>query len=30
LDMPKDAKDRLLALTPGGYVGLAERLAKNL
>ena len=29
LDMPKDAKDRLLALTPGGYVGLAEALAKK-
>jgi adenylosuccinate lyase len=30
LDLPKDAKERLLALTPGSYVGLAETLAKNL
>ena len=27
LDLPEDAKQRLLALTPAGYVGLAERLA---
>jgi adenylosuccinate lyase len=29
LDLPEDAKDRLLALTPAAYVGLAEKLAKN-
>ncbi|HMB56322.1 MAG TPA: adenylosuccinate lyase [Arenimonas sp.] len=30
LDLPADAKARLLALTPGGYVGLAEALAKRI
>jgi adenylosuccinate lyase len=28
LDLPTDAKQRLLALTPGSYIGLAETLAK--
>ena len=30
LDLPEAAKARLLALTPAGYVGLAERLAKAI
>ena len=30
LDLPADAKQRLLELTPGGYIGLAETLAKNV
>jgi len=30
LDLPADAKARLLALTPGGYSGLAERLARDI
>ncbi|HET6432359.1 adenylosuccinate lyase [Dyella sp.] len=30
LDLPADAKQRLLDLTPGGYVGLAEVLAKAI
>jgi adenylosuccinate lyase len=30
LDLPVDAKQRLLELTPGGYVGLAEPLAKDI
>lgn len=30
LDLPDDAKRRLLELTPAGYVGLAERLAKDV
>lgn len=30
LDLPEDAKQRLKALTPGGYVGLAERLAREI
>jgi adenylosuccinate lyase len=30
LDLPADAKRRLLALTPGSYIGLAETLAKNI
>jgi adenylosuccinate lyase len=30
LDLPADAKQRLLALTPGSYIGLAETLAKNI
>ena len=30
LDLPAEAKQRLLALTPGGYVGLAEGLAKDI
>jgi len=30
LDLPEDARARLAALTPGGYTGLAERLAREL
>ncbi|RAN81346.1 adenylosuccinate lyase [Bacillus sp. SRB_336] len=30
LDLPTDAKQRLLALTPGSYIGLAETLAKDI
>jgi adenylosuccinate lyase len=30
LDLPADAKQRLLALTPGSYVGLAAALAKDI
>ncbi|MET0549918.1 MAG: adenylosuccinate lyase [Xanthomonas sp.] len=30
LELPEDAKQRLRALTPGGYVGLAERLARGI
>ena len=30
LDLPADARQRLLDLTPGGYVGLAEGLAKDI
>ena len=30
LALPEDAKARLLALTPGGYVGLAEPLARRV
>ena len=30
LDLPAEAKQRLLDLTPGGYVGLAEGLAKDI
>ncbi|MBB5357813.1 adenylosuccinate lyase [Rhodanobacter sp. ANJX3] len=30
LDLPADAKQRLLALTPGSYIGLAETLAKTI
>jgi adenylosuccinate lyase len=30
LDLPVDAKQRLLELTPGGYIGLAEPLAKDI
>ena len=30
LALPKDAKDRLLALTPVTYTGLAERLARQI
>ncbi|MHB1271289.1 MAG: adenylosuccinate lyase [Rhodanobacter sp.] len=30
LELPADAKQRLLALTPGGYVGLAKALAKDI
>jgi len=30
LDLPADAKQRLLDLTPGGYIGLAESLAKDI
>jgi adenylosuccinate lyase len=30
LDLPADAKQRLLELTPGSYVGLAGTLAKDI
>ena len=30
LDLPADAKQRLLDMTPGSYTGLAERLAKEI
>ncbi|NUS59634.1 MAG: adenylosuccinate lyase [Lysobacter sp.] len=30
LDLPSDARDRLAKLTPATYIGLAERLAKNI
>jgi adenylosuccinate lyase len=30
LDLPADAKQRLLELTPGSYIGLAEGLAKDI
>jgi adenylosuccinate lyase len=30
LDLPADAKQRLRELTPGGYVGLAASLAKDI
>ncbi|MFZ5637215.1 MAG: adenylosuccinate lyase [Pseudomonadota bacterium] len=30
LDLPADAKRRLLDMTPGSYIGLAERLAKEI
>ncbi len=30
LELPADAKARLLALTPGTYAGLAERLARDI
>jgi len=30
LDLPADAKARLSALTPAGYIGLAEQLAKDI
>ena len=30
LELPAEAKQRLLALTPGGYVGLAAGLAKDI
>lgn len=30
LDLPADAKQRLLALTPDSYIGLAENLAKDI
>ncbi len=30
LDLPADARARLEALTPGGYIGLAERLARDI
>ncbi len=30
LELPAEAKQRLLELTPGGYIGLAEGLAKNI
>jgi adenylosuccinate lyase len=30
LELPADAKQRLLDLTPGGYTGLAESLARDI
>ena len=30
LDLPADAKQRLLAMTPGSYTGLAQRLAQEI
>ncbi len=30
LDLPADAKQRLLDMTPGSYIGLADRLAKEI
>ena len=30
LDLPEDARQRLLSLTPAGYTGLAERLARAI
>jgi len=30
LELPAEAKQRLLELTPGGYIGLAEGLAKDI
>ena len=30
LELPGDAKQRLLALTPGGYIGLADELASRI
>ena len=30
LALPTEAKQRLLELTPGGYVGLAEGLAREI
>ena len=30
LDLPADAKARLIAMTPASYVGLAEKLAKEI
>jgi len=30
LELPTEAKQRLLELTPGGYIGLAETLAKHI
>jgi adenylosuccinate lyase len=30
LELPTDAKQRLLDLTPGGYIGLAVPLAKDI
>jgi adenylosuccinate lyase len=30
LDLPAEAKQRLLAMTPGGYIGAAERLARGI
>jgi adenylosuccinate lyase len=30
LDLPADARQRLLEMTPGTYVGLAERLARDI
>jgi adenylosuccinate lyase len=30
LDLPADAKQRLLAMTPASYIGAADRLAKEI
>jgi adenylosuccinate lyase len=30
LDLPADARRRLLAMSPASYVGLAERLAREI
>ena len=30
LELPGDVKQRLLALTPGGYIGLADELASRI
>ena len=30
LEIPEDAKQRLLALTPNSYIGLADKLAKRI
>ena len=30
LDLPEDEKQRLLAMTPGSYTGLAERMARDV
>ncbi|GHA71592.1 adenylosuccinate lyase [Cognatilysobacter bugurensis] len=30
LDLPADAKERLLAMTPGSYTGVAEQLARGI
>ena len=30
LDLPTDAKQRLLAMTPGSYTGLAAHLARSI
>jgi len=30
LELPADARQRLLDMTPGSYSGLAERLAKDI
>jgi len=30
LAIPQDAKDRLLAMTPATYIGLAAQLAKDI
>jgi adenylosuccinate lyase len=30
LAIPQDAKDRLLAMTPGSYIGKAVELAKRI
>jgi adenylosuccinate lyase len=30
LGLPDEARERLLALTPGGYTGLAEQLVDHL
>ena len=30
LDLPADAKQRLLDMTPGSYIGLAEKLARDI